>query len=509
MRVIKMKKNILSAAIAVVSMAAFSQASFAIEPAVAPDLEIWLSGASAQDKGIDSLVQDLCKNGTASTTDLTTFKDDGGVLGAATGKKHTAWFCTLTSTAVTGLSGPKKVLIHKRSDGGSAQGVSPLLANTAIDAMVINNSNCTGAGATRSCRISNVGDLVPHTSHAGVSDVNPEMFTGILNTPAGFAPVVATDVASKLVVKPAAAVIFGVPVTLNLYLALQQAQGLLTTSSPAGTCAPGAYTEACLPNLTTRQVSSILSGQLKDWSQVSFNGKALTAIAGVTPPTDTLVHICKRTAGSGTGAQMYAHFLNNPCTPGTVTMATSDPFNGPVVHEVAESGDLEACQDDLSKGNAVAVDVNGEVIGQNGDAWAIGVQALEKNSNNALDYRFVKIDGVAPTLKNAHSGAYFDWAESTWQYRKLAIGGPSGDILKIIDSIIKNGSSPSKLATLSNKTYTFGKSGYLAVAENGYAVTDAVIDTAPVMPWTHAAGGSLNNCAAPALTSSATVMPLK
>ena len=503
-----MKKNILSAAIAVASLAAFSQASFAIEPTVVPDLHIYLSGASAQDKVINALVTDLCKNGTTSTTDLTTFKDDGGVVGAVTGKKHTAWFCTLTNAAVTGLSGPKKVLIHKRSDGGSAQGVSPILANTAIDAMAINNSNCTGTGATRSCRISNAGDLVLHTSDAGVSDVNPEMFTGLLNTPVGFAPVVATDVAAKLVVKPSAAVMFGVPVTLNLYKALQIAQGI----APTAACATGAYTEACLPNLSKIQVSSLLSGQVKDWSAFSFGGVALTATACVSAPTDTLVHICKRTAGSGTGAQMYAKFLNAPCTSGTLTMTAGDAFSGPIVHEVAESGDLEACQDDLSKGNAVAVDVNGDVINTGGagsDAWAIGVQALEKNSDVLKDYRFVKIDGVAPTLKNAHNGSYMDWVESTWQYRKLALSGPSGDTLKIIDSIIKNGSSPTKLATLMNKTQPFGISGYLAVAANGYAVSDTLIPSAPVMPFTHAAGGSLNNCTVPALTASATVIPLK
>ncbi|MEI6267701.1 MAG: hypothetical protein WCP01_02390 [Methylococcaceae bacterium] len=507
-----MKKNILSAAIAVITMSAFSQASFALDATVTPDLQVYLSGASAQDKGIDSLVKDLCLNGTVSTTDLTTFKDDGGVANAVTGKKHTAWFCTITSTSVTGLSATKKVLFHKRSDGGSAMGVSPLLADTAIDHMVINNSNCATTGTTRSCRISNAGDLVAHKSDAGLSDVNPEMFKGILNTPAGFSSVKASDVTAKLVVRPSSAVIFGVPVGLNLYKALQQAQGLLTTSNPAGACTEGAYTDACMPNLNHAQVASLLSGQIKDWSELSFGGTALTAIAGVTAPTDSLVHICKRTAGSGTGAQMYAKFLNAPCTEGTLTVSAGDPFNGPVVHEVAESLDLENCQEDLALGNVVAKDFNGDLINQGaqGDtAWSIGMQALEKNSDIAKAYRFVKIDGAAPTLANAFNGSYSDWVEATWQYRNTANSGPAGDTLKIVDKIIKNAGSPAKLNSLLNKTQPFGRTGYLAVAANGFAVTDTLDPALPVMPFTHAAAGSLNNCAAPAKSSSAAVISVK
>jgi hypothetical protein len=506
-----MKKNILSAAIAVVTMTAFSQASFAIEASVTPDLEVFLSGASAQDKGIDTLIQEICKNGTGTPglTDITVFKDNGGTVGntgSTSGKKHTAWFCTIKSAGVAGLSATKKVLFHKRSDGGSAMGVSPLLADTAIAHMVIKNSNCIGTGLIRSCRISNAGDLVNHKSDAGLSDVNPEMFTGALNTPAGFDGVVAADVAAKLVVRPSSAVIFGVPVGLNLYKALQQAQGLI-----AGGCTAGQYTEACLPNLNHAQVASLLSGQVKSWDELSFGGVALTAIAGVTPPTDPLVHICKRTAGSGTGAQMYAKFLNNPCTEGTLTMSLGDAFTGPIVHENAESGELEACQDDLSKGNVVAKDFYGDLINQGaqGDtAWSIGVQALEKNSDELKAYRFVKIDGAAPTLANAFNGSYSDWVEATWQYRNTTKGGPTGDTLKIIDKIIKDASSPERINAI-NKTHTFGKSGYLAVAANGYAVTDTLNPAKPVMPYTHAAAGSLNNCAAPAKSVDAAVISVK
>jgi len=44
-----------------------------------------------------------------------------------------------------------------------------------------------------------------------------------------------------------------------------------------------------------------------------------------------------------------------------------------------------------------------------GARWAIGVQGLEKNANQAEAWRFVKIDGIAPTLANVAKGKYHDW----------------------------------------------------------------------------------------------------
>lgn len=503
-----MKIKLLAAAVAAVSMAGFAQNSFALANSVTPDVEVFISGASAQDKGIDKLVADLCDANT-----LTVYKDNGGSTTDASkwGKKHTAWFCTMNDQTVPGLSvASMNVLIHKRSDGGSAQGVSPLLANTAIAHMSINNSNCTtDIGGVKGCRITSTGDLADHASDAGVSDVNPEMFKG-LNTPAGFSDVDADAVASTMTVKPAAALVFGVPVSLNFYKALQTAQGL----TAAVGCTQGAYNNAagdkgaCMPSMTRQQIATILSGQVKNWSEVTVNGTALTSL--VTPPTDTKVHICKRTAGSGTGAQQYAKFLNNPCATSSLEFATS-AATGPVVNQMAESGDMEVCLQDWSKGtNSINDAVSGAAInGGLKTGWAIGQQSMEKNANNAKDYRFIKVDGVAPTLQNAFNGSYYDWVESTWQYRNEL----SGDKLTLVDTIIANASSPDKLATLlnaANSNYDFGKSGFLAVPANGNAIAAVLDETQPVIPYTHAgAGGALDNCTVPVRVRGAGSLPLE
>lgn len=494
-----MKKQLLSAAIAVASMAGFSSQAFAYTLADngTPDVELFISGASAQDKGIESLVKSFCDGyvSDAAPGTLNVFKD--GATG--TGKLHSAWYCLMTPAKVPSLTGNKKVLIHKRADGGSAQGVSPLLANTNVTHMGI--ANCTGTGLTRNCDLSLSGNTITNKkSDLGVSDVNPELFAGPLNTPIGpgLTPVAAADVALKLEVKPAAALVFGLTVNQDLYVALQQAQGLID-----GGCAADDRSDACMPTLNKSQIASLMTGGIKSWDQLNINGAALTAAAGVTAPDDTLVHICKRTAGSGTGAQAYAKFLNNPCTAGAATIPGSDSFVGPVIHDNKESGDLEACQTAFNTGSlsSTALDANGDALNPDGlTAWNIGVQSLEKNNNGTLNYRFVKVDGVAPTLANVYNGSYYDWVELTYQYRKSTqADSPAGDANKmaLINKIIAEAGKPATLNGTFNKTHAFGKSGYLAVPANGFACGTSLVETAPVVPWTHAAGGSLNNCTVP------------
>ncbi len=461
-----MKKLSLAVSAALVSGTAFAHA-----PTVTPDIEIFMSGASAQDKGIAALFNDLCVAGT-----LDTYLDGG------TGKAHSAYFCTIDNAKVPGLALTNpKVLLHKRSAGGSGQGVNPVIEETPIDAMSINNGNCVVMSANKyNCSITNPGDLVQAVSDAGVSDVNPEMFVG-LNTPAGDSPVNVADVTTKLDVVAAAGVVFGVPVNTAFRNALQEAQ------FGKGDACVGDESEACMPSLSKEQVATIMSGQLQKWNSIKVNGVALTDASVVTTvPTDLKVNICRRVNGSGTQAQMNAKFLNYPCTPNAIVPASaSNPFTGPVITLNSGSGDVETCLD--------AADAAGK--------WSIGVQSTEKNANNSHAYRFIKVDGVAPTLQNAASGKYFDWAEQTFQWRKAAYNGPTGDKKTIITTIASNAGKPSIIASVLNPgfVYTWGQGGYLAVSTNGHApAANGIFDVAnPVVPYTHAPNGKLDNCRTP------------
>jgi len=485
-----------------------SSSAFALAPTTAPDIEIFMSGASAQDKGIAALFSDLCVAGT-----LDTFKDVANP--SKKGKAHTAYFCTIDSSKITGgtpAAGVNPgVLFHKRSAGGSAQGVNPVIDEQAIDAMAINNSNCTETAVGSKvwdCTISNTGDLIQVVSDAGVSDVNPEMFIK-QNTPFGSSPVDATVVAAKMEVKGAAALVFGIPVTTTLRDALQVAEfGATSTcvtdkydpTNPADVpTAHAAETEACMPTMSRAQVASIMQGNVKRWSNFFVNGTALTAIAGVSLPSDNKVHVCRRTNGSGTQAQMSAKFLNYPCTAGGVSprSAPGNGFFGPVVVENSGSGDMTQCLNDLNDGTNVSARVNPSLK----TAWAVGIQSTEKNADLGDSFRFIKIDGYAPTLSNAVAGRYADVVEQTFQWRKTGALPLTGDKLNVVDTIASNASKPSVLATVAklNPSYVhpWGQAGYLALSTNGFTPTIPFTATNPVTPYSHAVGGPLDNCRMP------------
>ncbi len=498
-----MKKHVLSAALLALSLTGFSGASLAWKPTDTPDLTMFMSGATAMDNSITHMFNNLCE-------------DTDYYLDTNAGAGYRAFFCTLTPAKVPGLSAAKKVLFIKRSAGGSAQGVNPLAEEAELDALNIFNNNCKEdpqKPKNWTCTINNPGDLTKRHPDIGISDVDPFMFRG-RNTPKGFKPMTQASI-QQLEVRAVAALLFGVPVTNGLYNALQTVQ--IDRGELPNTCAIGDYTEACMPSMSKQQVASLISGQIKNWGEfvVEKNGSnyPLTQYPGVTAPTNLLVHYCKRVDGSGTGAQQYAKFLNHPCTRCAMEPMKSDPENsddnpidGPRVFENSGSGNVDRCLDDFDKG----ANTSGLNPGTAYKAWALGVQSMEKNADQKFAYKFVKVDGVAPTLKNAHNGTYMDWVEPTYQWRKAGAGAPAGDTLKIIEKLVFEAGGPTTVASVLNKTssYPFGKSGYLAVASNGHPYSNVLDENAPVIGYSHAAAGKLDNCNVPVLPKSEADKPL-
>ncbi len=463
-----MKLNKIAAGIAAASALAAGQA-MAFGPTTTPDMDVWVSGASAEDKALGQLFTDLC------TDALDTYYDtDTATLGA----HYRAFFCTVDATTVPGLSAPTKVLFHKRSAGGSGYGVAPVADATAIDQLAITPANCTETAAGSHewhCGAA----LVQQASDAGISDVEPALFVAP-NVEAGFLPVT-PDQLAKLNVTSATGVIFNTPVSLALRNALQQAQ-----FGMADPCV-GAETEACMPSLSREQIASLFTGGVKKWDAFKVNGVSLTNTTVVsTAPTDLKVHICRRVPGSGTQAQFNAQFTQTPCAAGAIPpLETSNPFAGPIVVLNSGSGDVENCLD--------AADAAGQ--------WAIGIQSTEKNTSLSHAYRFIKVDGVAPTLVNAADNKYFDWVENSIQWRNAANAGPSGDKLVLLQKISSDAGKPSIVANLNaGFVHTWGAAGYLALNTNGSpAFTPSTpFDPAnPVATATHAFAGSVNNCRVP------------
>ena len=472
--------------------------AYALGPNDSPDIEIFMSGASAQDGNIETLFEQLCVPGT-----LDIYRDNSSA--SSPGKAHRAIFCNVDNTKVDGLSLTNpKVLFHKRSAGGSAQGVNPLLDDQPIDAMMINNGNCTRVGATREflCSINNAGDLAPVISTAGVSDVNPELFVRF-NTPEGFSEVDPVKVFQTLDVSGAAALVFGIPVTTGLRDALQEVQ--INAGRLAENCI-GDNTQRCMPNLSKHQVASIMSGQVLHWNQLTAADSTgalvpfTAALASVSPPDNIRVAICRRVDGSGTQAQMNANFLHAPCTGVALPPAeVSNPLQGPVIVKNEGSGDLDLCLDDFNNGTNSGGGNQGEQT-----FWAVGLQSTEKNPDLAHDYRFIKIDGYAPTLQNAAHGDYLDWAENTYQWKKQGQpNAPSAEQLAILETVARNAAGPAILGplNLSKFVHPWGVGGYLALSVNGHALgaNGEFRLNNPVTPYTHRplTYRTLSNCRVP------------
>lgn len=522
----------LGAAISAALLSGVANATITLsggKPVITPadTYEIYLSGASAAQNFIDLLLTStrvpLASRLCNSTKLIYKYSDNGN------GKDQNAYLCELNpfNPALTGLAGGKtNLLLYKRSVGGSAMGVSPLIAeangnaaDATIDYLKVDNAaNCTlpvaSGGLSRiTCTYTggNPAFSQPHVSDFGISDVDPLQFRGA-NTEAGFAPVTSADVA-KLTVKSAATNVFNVPVTLALRNALQEAQ-FPTTSK----CNPknAGYTTgfsgkaesaACMPSLNSGLITSIFTGKINSWSQLKL-GTTSDLFANAASPSSTVpddrVHICRRVNGSGTQAQLNIKFLNYPCndtatSPAVDTGALPEAVNSAQVHALSTSGGVTECLNELNAGtNTVGTSFNNTY----GKRWAIGIQAVDLNANLSNGFRFVKVDGVAPTLQNVMSGKYKDWVELTFQYNTAHAFDPSEKA--IVEEVIKQAANPTVMAGLNlTALHSFGQGGFLAVPQSFVApAAGNLVLARPVNPLSHGTtAAKTDNCRMPAIYS--------
>ena len=510
-----MKMKALSTAI-IAASALVTSSAFALAPSAVTGhdtMDLWIGGASAEDKLIQDLFSELCDAGTLDYFTDTTGKTEGKSFNGAR--------CTMTESA-SGVDFDNNgtldghqvdVFIRKRSSGGSTHGVVQVANNEADQYMDITEANCGGAADYNDANgnpvwVCDNTKLVDQIPTAGISDVEPALFAAGVNGGSTFD---SSEFTSSSV-QSVTSVTFGVIVTKNLRDALQAAEGKTV----------GSDLLQDMPSLSHEQIASIFNGNPYDWTNFKVLNTAtntyvpLTQIgtfgagqtAGLTAPTSTKINLCTRTAGSGTRAQFNANFMNNPCdktnqlsVPGDNTFA--DGTNGypaanngdpqtqaqtnaqtfaqgvPSVHENAGAGDVDVCMNNLNAGNN----------------WGLGYQALEKSQDG---YRFVAVDGYAPTLQNVAGGKYFDWVANSLQWRANT-NPPSAGQINLLKAIAKGASNPVKLKIsndgfstadhiLNNdgtNTATAATSvGYMALSKNYTASIPFSVNN-PVNPATH------------------------
>lgn len=457
-----------------------------------------------------------------------------------------------------------------------------------VGGIVSNIWNCTGF--TYTWTASGVGSVAATFNEAdptsggvmravdiGTSDIEPDKFasTFALNVPSADMNLDGVTNASDtlpaydtsgLTATPAALLTFGVPVNVRMYQDLQRAQfpsghPLFNDCNPDsgvsyGNITPAVYdgfgnatsggildarnnanSEKCMPSLTGNEIRSIASrgGAIRNSTDMQYEtpfGSAVftTLSATAKGATSNAIAFCRRVNGSGTQAQFNAIMLGYPCD------ATGDGSIDTLVPEVAASvvmlnegsGDVEKCLNDFNDGTNTTAQ-NAALAKR----WAIGLQSLEKNNPNLTTgvfpnkYRFIKVDGFAPTLANVHAGDYYDVASQSVQYKSTAV-----DVFPVLSAArlavasstfnaLSTGLQNANNLPALNKTHAFGVASWLGIPSNTLAsnIPTAALDLTRPVSWYRRVSGtssgvstSVNTCALPSMFkktggSSATVGP--
>lgn len=468
-------------------------------------LDLFVSGSSAQDNTLEQLFRFICA---PSTLDI--YRSDGGNVRLI--------FCSTPkgAGAIPGFPGGQKIAFHKPSIGGSGSGVGPLIQLTAVAFLNIadlrahfeercpaeKRKQYPAEGTLSAYTVTDCVNPTParEVPDVGISDVEPRFFLSLYHLTPN-----AVDVLTVISVN---AFIFGVPVNLSLRNAMQAARfprsDACNPSNPhysdivivdADTRAKRGETERCMPGFTRAQVAGLFAGTLADWGQLltptgyplaSKDPKTglVSAPAGVEAPSDDRVKICRRVDTSGTQASYEMFFLNQRCATGV------HPFlnNGAQVFMGSGTADVKGCLNVLDQQKL----------------WAIGIMSTENVASAPEDrWRFVKMDGIAPTLLNTFSGRWPFFVEQSYQWRnehsERPLKGPKLGFMAQIAAQLKNPT----IVRIINRDFrhSWGNAGVMSLSGGGFTPLHAspgspidagAIAAHPILAVTHEG----NNCGA-------------
>ncbi len=490
---------------------------WALPPTPGPQIELFLSGSTAQDEVLANLLQ--LTEGIADAPNLC----DPGTLdiyrGTINGVAKRVYYCR-TGRHVAPIPAGLRLAVYK-SSGGSGEGVTPVSSGTTIP--YIDLANLASAPSCRSGRKTpgsrEFSSYVDHTGcdgpgrmavpRAGLADVNPELVGGVSN---------------PLTVRAQTQIVWGLPVTKNLRNALQAVQGLVRTTIPHDD--PSRDTEDAMPTLSSAQVAGIFAGTLNSWDQFfDPRGAPLTrsSLLAPGPPADpdaagaspgayqpdrgtgSVIYVCRRIESSGTQAAYEMHYLRERCEE-----------NAPRFLLPNDGSDLRTGGDPIKlvriahpKGTIFAGVGTGEVrecldAHNHFNRWAVGLLSTENLGNNGgREFRYVKVDGAAPTLFNAAIGRWSHVTEQSLQWRRSYDPAlTSTNEGRVLAFIAVHMALPPVIAALnSGFVHPWGQGGYLAPPSSGYPhpqppITAASLQANPVGSLTLSLG-RLNNCAAP------------
>ena len=455
--------------------------AFAIDSSSVPAAnQLYISGATATNQALYQIFI-LASNGICEPGTIDVYIDTAGPDARAADDQFMVACTGRTGSSVAGAS----ILAAKESNGGSNNGTRNVARGTALDFLDASAPGCdapvpvAASGALAGYNLhANCGSVVPVVPDAGVADVEAALF--LTTTP--------SDIAA-LSANPLFQIVFSPAVSLNLYRELQAAQGLTADDA-----------EANVPNITRGQLARIFNGEAFTWDEFTTDTGA-----AFLPGEDVIV--CRRGQDSGTQASFAAFVLNERCNGSVTTFVGPDDaacLAGGCDWEASRindfifaadgSGDVRACLD--------AHDANG--------TYAIGVLSTNTTIRSPdRDFRFVGIDGAAPTLSASANGGYHFVVENVLNTRGAVTGVPGSIVSEIVSTI----GTPSIIADLNVSSRNaggdhgiLGRANGSTITENTPPVSEADMRTNPVSSFSRSVSGSSNNCEPVVATSGSQII---
>lgn len=368
-----MKLNQIALAVASLGFAAAASAAIGVpaaktivDDAVANGRVVYVSGASATQKGLGGIFASLC-SGTAYRFANTT----------ASSRDFEAVACNTASAAGSWAAG-SSVIIVDRVKGGSVWGVNPVARNEAIENLLVTDASCSGSVGSSStpftCGTTSV------VSDAGISDVSPVLFQSPINTEGETAAPSLTpaELAEFDSITPIYALGFGVAMTNNL---------------------PDFH-------LTKSAVRGILSGAVFTWDGVDAS-----------LPNEDIV-VCRRVPGSGTQATFNLFFNNYPCDSSNF----APPVDRDTVGNFDDANNLYSIPASAGDGSGYAVIENsssGDVRNCLNAAITGGTYATKDRDGAAVTVTFNGNPRKAIGLLSLDSMKDSKTAGSTWSFRSF------------------------------------------------------------------------------------------
>lgn len=500
-----MKFNAMKLAVAsALAAGAVAQANAAyLEPWTVTGSETYtlrVGGATAQDQGIVLLMRRLCSNGT---------------MVRVTGSNQTAIMCEANGGDSAPIAAGTKLVVYKNSAGGSGNGVNPVANGTTLAFLNLASLTQTQYTTASTCTLTTVAstadfaDYKQYACGANISNANSVPDAGISDVEPALLGWV-SGASGALSVFSGPQVIFGLPVSKNFRDALQTAQGKTA----------GSDSEADMPSLNKAQIGSIFAGgiiPITRFSDISGNQLSTAGLGATT------IQVCRRihtgTTLSGTAASAKAYWLNEGCAKGVQSMVTLTTANNSIppvaanrIHEYNSTPRVIGCLNSMHANNKYAVgmasleSVPGSAYTNTGDA-----APFDTDTGN---WRWVKVDGYAPTLLNVAQGKYDFVYEATWQHR--ASGNPAGELTgdpkTLFDKVVATNSAATVIKELDNAfVEPWGTSGLIGRPSSGTStapsnntvlgvLTAAEVIANPINTWTRAAAGAPNSCNPPYIT---------